>query len=1276
MSNQTNGLWGSTPFVTDKEFQNLSLDEIRHLIEEEKEGLKKDYKEIVLSKKRLIKQYKKLVEARQKVKQGIDIKKEIKKPKPPTVLAGPSKKKKIKSFDEYFEECIKNREIPKDTPTYLRKALERAIFEHYELGLEKEKSSLEEFAVKYIIRGIFGLTPMQFFERIYKNLKDFFTYHRNIKFRMVLVCIMEKQNISQREGVIGIEEDKTYFNTATHINIKSTDVDKLIQICIDAIDAKIEAYQEAGSAWYFKEVDKLEIHTVEYNPTKGSSYIPLPDWISNKKAIVNIKNKDEKCFLWCILRYLHPRDRDEERLTDLKNYENSLNTKGITFPMKLKDISKFEKLNPGLPGINVFSVNESDNFYPLKMVEKDCVNTIDLFLYEKDGVSHYSLIKNFTRLIKSQKTKSKEKIFICKKCFTHYTKEELLQKHILYCSNNETVSVKMPKPNTILHFKNYYKQLPVPFVVYADFERFTKPMHNCSPNPEDSYTYNYQKHEPSGFCLYIKGIVPNITIKPITYTKTNGDDNVAEIFVNKLAEVTKSIYNDFYRKPKPLLLTKEEQILFNKEKFCHICKMELENDKVRDHCHFTGKYRGAAHNSCNLQCRKPMILPVIFHNLQGYDAHLFIKQLACLPGELNCIPSTEEKYISFSKKIKVDEYKSRRTGEMVSLNFEVRFIDSLKFLQSSLANLVGNLQPEDFFNTKKIFKKNVDLLTRKGVYPYDYVSSLEKLLETRLPPKEEFYSQLYDEDISDEDYQHAINVWNTFDCKTIRDYHDLYLKSDVLLLADVFENFRATCLKHYKLDPAHYYTSPGLAWDACLKETGQQLQLLHDYDMLMMFEQGIRGGITHISKRYAEANNKYMKNYNPNEESSYIQYLDANNLYGWAMSQQLPTHGFKWMRNLTKESLMEILEKANHSMSNRGRKGSVFEVDLEYPSTLWEEHNDYPLAPEKMIVNGVEKLICHFKPRKNYVVHYRNLRQYLEMGMKITAVHRGISFYQSSWMEPYIKKNTELRKTAANNFEKDFFKLMNNSVFGKTIENIRKRQNIILVDNRKKAEKLTSRPNFERATIFDKNLIAVHMKKTEVYFNKPVYVGQAILDLSKTLMFDFNYNYIKKKYKNRAELMFTDTDSLLYHIHTDDFYKDISYDIKEKFDPSDYPPNHESGILTGVNKKVIGMFKDEVAGRQITHFVGLRPKLYSFKVEDGSLTKKCKGIKKNVVKNKIEFEDYVECLFSGERQMRNMKIIRSENHDIYSKEVNKVALSNEDDKRVVLEDKVNTMALR
>ena len=990
MSNQfDNGFQGSQPFITDNEYKSLSLDQLRYILNEKKKEIKKNYKQLS-EKEKLIRDIRKLDKLNEKVKKGIDIKKKYKKKKDTT------KKKKIKTFDEYFEDCIKNKEIPKDTPNYLREALERAMRE-YDQELVKEKSSLSGFANEYTIEGVFGLKPEEFFLSINETLVDFFTYHRNIKFKLVLVCLMEKQEIEKTQGIIDIKEDKAYFNSPTFTNLESDDVERLISISKESILGQMEAYSEKGSNWVFKEVVKLEIHTVEYNPNKGSSYIDLPSWIKNKKAIVNIKNKDDKCFLWCILRYLHPRDRDEERIKDLEKYEFSLNTRGITFPMKVNNITQFEKLNPELPGINVFS-NDKMIIYPLREAKRDCKNTIDLFLYEEDGASHYTLIKNFHRLIRSQKTTSHNgEIFICKRCFSHFTKEEILEKHIKYCSNNQTVAVKMPEPNTMLYFKNYHKQLPIPFVVYADFECFTKPMNTCSPNPKDSYNYNYQKHEPSGFCFYVKGIVDK-KIKPIIYTKTSEDEDISKVFVEKLAEVTKGIYNDFYQRPKPLRLTSADQKSFDAEVNCHICGGELKEDKVRDHCHFTGQYRGAAHNKCNLMCRKPKLLPVIFHNLQGYDARLFIKQLARLEGDLNCIPSTEEKYISFSKSIKVGEYYCLKLGKMMDINFEIRFLDSFKFLQTSLTNLVSNLSPDDCHNTKQVFKSNTELLTRKGVYPYDYVSSLDKLSETQLPPKEEFYSQLND------DYQHAIKVWNIFECKTIRDYHDLYLKSDVLLLADVFENFRKTCLKHYKLDPAHYYTSPGLAWDACLKETGQQLQLLHDYDMLMMFEQGIRGGITHISKRYAEANNKYMKDYNPDKETTFIQYLDANNLYGWAMSQQLPTHGFKWMKDISEEKVDEILEKANHSMSNLGRKGYIFEVDLEYPPHLWETHNGYPLAPEKMIVNGVEKLISHFKPRKNYVVHYRNLRQYLEMGMRITAVHRGISFYQSPWMEPYIRK--------------------------------------------------------------------------------------------------------------------------------------------------------------------------------------------------------------------------------------------------------------------------------
>ena len=1273
MSNQFSH--GSQPFDKGDYYKNLTVDQLEYILKMKKEEIRKNYKRLT-EKQKLIRDIKRANKLNEKVLKGEDIRKKYKEKKKSekfdkTVKPDKLKKVKPKSFDEYFEECIKNRVIPPDTPEYLRKALKRAI-EEYDQGLIKEKSAFTNFAVKYIIKGEFGLIPIEFFNRYFITLENFFNNHKNIIFDLVLVCILEKQIIEKNKGVTDIKQNKAYFHSGVSKNLESTDPKKIINKSVQKIIKKFEEFQRNGSGWYFKEVDQLEIHTVDFLPLKGSSYIPLPDWIKNKQAIINIKNKGDKCFIWSVLRHLSPKEKSNpEFIGDLKVYENIFNIKGLTFPMKLKDISQFEKLNPTIPGINVFSFNENKKIYPLRLAERDCKDTIDLFFHTDGEVSHYSLIKNFSRLLRSQITGQRNfPFFICKKCFSYFTVNNKLKEHIKYCSNNKEALVLMPKRNTILKFKNNERSLPIPFVVYADFECFTKP----SPNPKESFNYNYQKHEPSGFCFYVKGIVDK-KIKPIIYTKTSEKEDISKVFVEKLTEVTRGIYNDFYLKPKPLRLTREEQKLFDTAQICHICNKELGEDRVRDHCHFTGKYRGAAHNKCNLMFKKPKILPVIFHNLQGYDAHLFIKQLAKLEGDLNCIPSTEEKYISFSKIIKVGEYKDQ-TGSTFSINFEIRFLDSFKFLQTSLANLVSNLQPDDFLCTKHVFRKNVDLLTRKGVYPYDYVSSLEKLTETQLPPKEEFYSKLNDEHISDDDYQHAINVWNTFKCKTLRDYHDLYLKSDVLLLADVFENFRKTCLKHYNLDPAHYYTSPGLAWDACLKETGQELELLHDYDQLMMFEKGIRGGISHISKRYAEANNKYMKDYNPDEESSFIQYLDANNLYGWAMTQQLPTHGFRWMKDITIEKVMDILEKANHSMFNKGKEGYIFEVDLEYPTNLWETHNDYPLAPEKMIVNGVEKLICHFKPRKNYVVHFQNLRQYLEMGMRLTAVHRGISFYQSSWMEPYIRKNTELRKCASNSFEKDFFKLMNNSVFGKTIENIRKRQNVHIVDNHQRAVKLTSFPNFERLTIFDENLIAVHMKRTEVYFNKPVYVGQAILDLSKTLMFDFHYNYIRKKYGNKAELLFTDTDSLMFQIYTDDFYKDISYDIKSKFDTSDYPPDHPSGILTGVNKKVIGMFKDEVAGRQITHFVGLRPKLYSFKIEGVQDVRKCKGIKKNVVKKKLDFDDYVQCLLSGKKQMRNMKIIRSENHDLFSKEVNKVALSNEDDKRKVLEGGVITLALR
>ena len=311
------------------------------------------------------------------------------------------------------------------------------------------------------------------------------------------------------------------------------------------------------------------------------------------------------------------------------------------------------------------------------------------------------------------------------------------------------------------------------------------------------------------------------------------------------------------------------------------------------------------------------------------------------------------------------------------------------------------------------------------------------------------------------------------------------------------------------------------------------------------------------------------------------------------MKKPLPTHGFKWMK------VSELENWENHSC--------ILEVDLEYPRSLHDLHSDYPLAPEQIKLNKVDKSIPNLWNKKKYVIHHENLKQYLSLGLKLNKIHRGIKFEESQWLEKYITFNTELKTAAANEFEKDFFKLMNNSVFGKTMEN---RVNIKLVKNIKQAEKLSAKPNFYHCNIFSEDLVAIHMKKTKLVFNKPVYLGMCILDLSKTLLYDFHYNYINRKYGDKAKLLFTDTDSLMYEIQTEDFYKDISSGVKQRFDTSDYPPDHPSGIPSGLNKKVIGMFKDEVGGKVIDEFVGLRAKLYSYKMFEGEESKKCKGVKK------------------------------------------------------------------
>jgi hypothetical protein len=299
---------------------------------------------------------------------------------------------------------------------------------------------------------------------------------------------------------------------------------------------------------------------------------------------------------------------------------------------------------------------------------------------------------------------------------------------------------------------------------------------------------------------------------------------------------------------------------------------------------------------------------------------------------INCIPNNMEKYMTFSL-------------------CQLQFIDSLQFMNSSLDRLAANLQAEDLRITGRwhtepapgvLGAAPLALLRRKGIYPYKYVDSFGRFDEARLPPKEAFYSRLSRKHITDADYQHAQRVWEAFGCKTFGDYHDVYLRTDVFLLADVFETFRNMSMKRYDLDPAHYYTAPGMSWDSLLKKTRVNLELLTNIDMHLFFEKGLRGGISMVSHRHAKANNQQVEGHDPEKPTSWIKYDDANNLYGWAMNQTLPIGRFKWASGL---QISDVLATPDDAL-----EGYVLEVDLEYPKHLHDSHRDYPLAPEAMSV--------------------------------------------------------------------------------------------------------------------------------------------------------------------------------------------------------------------------------------------------------------------------------------------------------------------------------------
>lgn len=1053
------------------------------------------------------------------------------------------------------------------------------------------------------------------------------------------------------------EKSMKSFNTKYVAVFQNSDIASLYRTFAETLVSKCSEFELSESGWTIETVNHLEVNIMKYNPLRAGSYIPLPQHLANKKACVNINNTDNHCFLWCIMAHLYPVKKNPQRVTSYPDYSDILETSGMTFPPNLNDIKWFERHNVDI-SLNIYGLTKKGEISgPLYKTSTRKLHHVNLLLLTCKRKAHFCLIKDLGKLVHNQLTKHKSKIHLCEECFLYFsTKEKQIQHN---CAGIQTM---LPEKDSKIFFCNFERTQAIPIVIYGDFESL---LLEFSDKNKSTYVENMQIHEASCFAYYICCKSNPELNDFVSYRGPDCSRKFVESICSDVARLHAILSNS-----KPMIpLTPAERLSFITSTMCHICKelFSCEDKIVMDHDHFTGRYRGAAHTTCNFKAKTCPFIPIIFHNLTGYDSHLFINELSNVCGRINLIPKNKEKFISFTKFIPMDRQNVA----------QLKFIDSFNFLSSSLDSLVNTMKENDFQHLKSFFGEGekFDLVRKKGIYCYDYVDCWERYEETYLPEPSHFFNRLTSESVSSNDYKHAMRVWDTFNIKNLGEYTDLYLKCDVLLLCDCFEKFRNMSLNFYNLDPCYYVSSPSLSWDAMLLYTKVKLDLLTDIEMYQMIEQGIRGGLAQCSRRYARSNNKYLLNYDPTEPDSFLVYLDCVNLYGYAMMQRLPKSNFRFLSDF------EIASFDVESIRLDSDTGFILEVDLHYPSELHDYHSDMPFAAEKFIPAGSKnvKLIANLYDKHRYIIHYIHLKECLKNGLVLLKIYKILAFEQSNFLEPYISLNTSLRQTATSEFERDFFKKQNNSIFGKTIENKRKQVDVKLVnvwkDNGNKtnkccgAEKYINAPNFKNVAIISDSLVAIQLNQTKVLLDRPIYIGFSILELAKSHLYKFHYRVMKRIYTNKIQLCYTDTDSLLYLIYTKDFYRDLKENI-QYFDTSNYEIGNIFHIPS-VNSKIPGYFKDEMGGEIITEYVGLRAKLYCITTQNTTV-KKAKGIKKCITK-KLDINKYKSALFYNETLRDEMCIIRSKCHKLYTQKVNKLVLSRDDDKRCTSQDNVTSL---
>ena len=1043
-------------------------------------------------------------------------------------------------------------------------------------------------------------------------------------------------------------------------------------------------------------IERVYLKFLLHDNADGQGRFALPPKLAKKRqAIVNV-DADRECFKYALLSILHYNDVSEQQRSDPRSYREweeeldfgDLDVNNITF----SDIPKVERLNNLKINVHVWVHNKLTIRYNTR--GSTAPKAVNVLLVACGALRHYCGIRSLSRLY-SNKSQAHHVARFCERCCRKFSSwrnncqqvKETLEEHYQQCVKGRLQREAVPEDTKYSYNTGSAEESPVA-VCYSDIESYISPpkKEHC-PYAIGMYTVWHEHFTRKREAATMR-----------TWTGEKCLQNYLvylDRFVRELDAEVQSLTNQ------PLILSHIEERAFARATRCAKCKAaftcEGKRRKVRDHCHITGRFRGALCHVCNSRLRlSRRMLPVFFHNFKGYDSHLICKQaIGEMPDwHLSVIPVTHEKYMSLSVRVRVGEYVDRQ-GVRKSRFFRIVFLDSFQFLSSSLDALSATLADLPFTEAcmRKRFPGISDaVIRRKGVFPYSYFNSPSRLEESCLPPIAAFRNDLSGAECSPEDYAHARRAWTELGCRTLRQYLVAYLHLDIYLLTDVFEAFRKLTMTEDGLDPVHFVSLPGLSYVACFKRSGETIDLLQDIDMVRHFERGIRGGLTFVNRHHVQARIPELGNNQGGNE--WLAYIDQNNLYGSALCRPLPHSEFSWVADdvlarmaANPQEIIDIDDEADY--------GYLFEVDLEYPRELHADTSDFPLAPASDFIESdmfspfmkeyyhdlctargsrdnyepIRKLLLTQYDKEKYICHYSILKFYLGMGMRLVRVHSAIRFRQKRFVEPYIRYNSDKRALARNAFEKAFYKMKNNSFFGKTMEDVRHRIKYYLVTDWAALERYSSDPLFLDCDVFSERVTGVHMFQDKVVLNKPVYIGQAVLDYSKLEMYTLYYKILRQcPLIRKAELVGGDTDSFFLSLHTDRQVRleDVFRDLSAYFDSSNYPQNHP--LYSTANTARLGCFKDEAAGKLIEEMVLLRPKMYSMKYlgdRDGGI-KRAKGISRHLVAS-TSHATYREAFVNQMETGYEMTILRSELHTVRTVTFRKRGLSAWEDKRCWLE---------